>query len=88
VTLSLIDEAVASGARLESACKELGLDVRTVQRWRRDPNGDDQRRGPHSRPGNALTAQEQKDLLETLNAPEFVDLCPNQVVPKLADMGM
>jgi putative transposase len=88
VTLALVDEAIASGSRLESACKELGLDVRTVQRWRRHPDGDDQRRGPHSRPGNALTDKEQKDLLGLLNAPEFADLCPNQVVPKLADMGM
>ncbi len=88
MTLSLVDEAVASGARLESACKELDLDVRTMQRWRRHPDGEDQRRGPHSRPGNALTDKEQKELLELLNAPEFIDLCPNQVVPKLADMGI
>lgn len=30
-----IAEAQKSGARLERACAELGLDARTVQRWRR-----------------------------------------------------
>jgi hypothetical protein len=29
----LIDEAVATGARREQACEELGVSVRKVQRW-------------------------------------------------------
>ena len=36
MTLRLIDEAVAVGARLERACELLGLTIRTVQRRRRD----------------------------------------------------
>ncbi len=31
--MELIDEAVAAGARRERACEELGVSVRTVQRW-------------------------------------------------------
>ncbi|MGI6782311.1 MAG: helix-turn-helix domain-containing protein [Acholeplasmataceae bacterium] len=31
--VKLIDEARASGARLEPACRELGISVRTYQRW-------------------------------------------------------
>jgi putative transposase len=88
VTIALVDEAVRAGARLESACKEAGIDARTVQRWRRDPDGEDGRRGPRTRPGNALTAKEEQDIVELLTSPEFVDLSPNQVVPKLADMKM
>jgi putative transposase len=32
--IALLDEAMAAGARQASACAELGLDRRTVQRWR------------------------------------------------------
>lgn len=86
--LALIDETVSTGARLESACNELGIDARTIQRWRKDPNGEDQRRGPTSKPGNALTETEESEVLEILNAPEFSELSPHQVVAKLADMSM
>lgn len=86
MTLALIDEATKAGARLESACKEAGLDVRTVQRWRRVPGGEDRRRGPVTAPSNALSAAEEQDLVELLTAPEFADLSPGQIVPKLADM--
>ena len=34
--LALLEEAVASGARLARACDVVGITVRTVQRWRRD----------------------------------------------------
>jgi putative transposase len=32
--IALVEEAMAAGARQASACAELGLDPRTVQRWR------------------------------------------------------
>jgi transposase len=86
VTINLVDEAVKAGARLESACEEAGIDVRTIQRWKRRPDGEDRRRGPTTRPANALSSTEEQELVELLNSPEFVDLSPNQVVPKLADM--
>jgi putative transposase len=86
--LALIDEAVASGARLESSCKELGLDARTIQRWRQYPGSDDRRRGPISKPANALTAKEERQVLEILNSPEYSALSPHQVVAKLADMDI
>lgn len=86
--VALVDEAVAAGARLESACRELGIDVRTIQRWRLDPDGDDNRHGPKTRPPNALTAAEEKDILSLLNSPEFSELSPHQVVAKLADMNI
>ena len=43
--LSLVDEAVGAGARLRSACHELGLSVRTIQRWREPDGGEDRRHG-------------------------------------------
>ena len=86
MTTALVREAVAAGARLESACKEAGLHVRTVQRWNADPGGEDRRRGPTTRPGNALTAAEEDDIVSLLNSEEFIGLSPHQVVAKLADM--
>jgi transposase InsO family protein len=85
VITALVGEAVSAGARLESACKELGIDARTVQRWAADADGDDERRGPKAKPGNALTPAEEEDILALLNSAEFVDLTPHQVVAKLAD---
>lgn len=88
MTLAAIDEAVAAGARLEAACDVAGLDARTVQRWRARPDGDDQRRGPRSRPANQLTAEEEAEILALVTSPEFRALSPHQLVAKLADMGI
>lgn len=84
--LELIDEAVHAGARRARACAVAGLDTRTVERWRKRVNGDDLRRGPKTRPANALTAEEEATVIELATAPEFVGLSPHQLVPKLADM--
>jgi len=86
--LELIAEAVAAGARRERACAVAGLDTRTVERWRKRPDSDDLRRGPKTRPANALTAEEETKIVELATAPEFVDLSPHQLVPKLADMSI
>jgi putative transposase len=85
--LGLLDEAVAAGARQGRACEILGLDPRTVQRWRTRGIGDDGRAGPLQEPGNALTHEERARALEVVNSPEFRDMSPKQIVPKLADRG-
>ncbi len=84
--LELIDEAVARGARQAKACEVLGLDRRTVQRWKRGP-ADDQRRGPKQSPANKLSEAERRRVLKTANSPEHRDLPPSQIVPRLADQG-
>ncbi len=83
--LSLVDEAVHSGARLRSACHELGLSVRTIQRWREPSGGEDGRHGPQTVPANKLSVEERQEILETVNSPKFRDLSPHQIVPRLAD---
>lgn len=85
--MTLIDEAQASGARLRPACRVVGLDVRTVQRWRHAKGADDMRMGPQSKPANALTPAERSEVLRVVNSPEYRDLPPKQIVPKLADTG-
>ena len=87
MTLANIDEAVAAGASQAAACALVGLDERTVQRWRTRPDLEDQRRGPTRRPGNALTATEEAELVALLTSKEFGGLSPHQLVAKLADQG-
>jgi len=85
--LGLIDDAVRAGARQQKACEILGLSVRAVQRWRRQGGGEDRRRGPHSTPPNALSAEERQRVVEIANDPEHQDRSPKQIVPSLADQG-
>jgi len=86
MSLDLIDEAVARGARQAKACEVLGLDRRTVQRWKSGPI-DDQRRGPRRSPANKLSDVERRRVLDVVNGPEHRDLPPSQIVPRLADQG-
>jgi transposase InsO family protein len=87
VILTLIDETVQSGARLERVCEQLGLDPRTIQRWRAADVGDDQRAGPRHSPGNALSPSERRRVLAIANSKRFRDKSPKQIVPALADEG-
>lgn len=86
--LGLIDEAVAGGARQSRACDVIGLDPRTLQRWRANDIGDDGRAGPKHPPRSKLSAKEHARVLEVANAPEHRDLSPKQIVPMLADEGI
>jgi len=86
--VELITEAQASGARLQPACKIVGLSMRTVERWRRWPVRDDQRRGPTRRPGNALTSTEQSQILAVMTSLRYANVPPKQLVPQLADEGL
>lgn len=86
--LGLVQTAVESGARQHLACEILGVDARTVQRWKRQGIGVDRRAGPKHEPANKLSAKERAELLEAANAPEHRDLGPRQIVPRLADRGV
>ncbi|MCG5549048.1 IS3 family transposase [Halorhodospira halochloris] len=88
--VKLIDEARANGARLEPACRELGITPRTYQRWKRVDEGSgvkaDQRPlTPRPTPPNALTTEEKAAILEACHRPEHADLPPAQIVARLAD---
>lgn len=86
--VTLVDEAVADGARIEKAAALLGLTARTIARWKGSDLGDDRRRGPVSPPGNKLAPEERERVLETSNLPEYRNLSPRQIVPLLADEGI
>lgn len=78
---------MAAGARRAPACRIVGLDPRTEQRWRAQGGGDDRRVGPTSTPANKLTEAERADVLSVADSAEFQDLSPKQIVPQLADRG-
>ena len=85
--LGWLDEAQEAGVRLKRASGVLGLDVRTVQRWRCQGGGDDRRYGPKTTPANKLSPAERQRVLETANSPKYRDQSPQQIVPDLADDG-
>jgi transposase InsO family protein len=86
--LTAVAEAQAAGARLEKACELLGLSVRTVERWRRNPDANDARQGPRRQAHNALSALEQARVVALMTSPENAGISPKQLVPKLADQGI
>ena len=80
-----------SGCRLEKACEELGLSLRTFQRWVR--NGDEvladgRTTNERTAPRNKLSEAERQQILEVANSAEFASLPPSQIVPSLADRGV
>ena len=83
----LTDEAVLSGSRLEASVKIFGLSERTIRRWRKEGLRGDLRHGPHSTPAHQLSPEEREEVLRIANSPEYRNLSPKQVVPRLADQG-
>lgn len=65
----------------------MGLDVRTLQRWRAKDIGDDMRMGPKSEPGNKLTSEERAKVVAIASSAEYCEKSPKQIVPDLADKG-
>ena len=83
--MELIREAEEAGARRSAATQALGLDLRRLQCWERNPDVGDQRQGPRFR--HALTEEEKKMIVEVCNSARFRDDSPWQIVAKLADSG-
>ncbi|MCJ8286912.1 helix-turn-helix domain-containing protein [Halomonas sp.] len=82
--VQLIDEARAEGARLQTACTELGICTNTYRRWRR--GGQDRRpQAVRPVPRHALSPEERQQVLEICHRPEFASLPPGQIVPRLLD---
>jgi transposase InsO family protein len=87
--VGLIRAVCQGGARLKRACAELGIDVRTYQRWRGDAEVKaDARPGAlRPEPVNKLSAEERAQVLALCHAPAYASLPPGQIVPRLADQG-
>jgi putative transposase len=81
-----VNHAVASGARKAIACAEIGLSLRSLQRWTLPPvvQADVRTTTLRPQPPNALSEQARCAIC---NSPEFASLPPSQIVPRLADQG-
>lgn len=84
-----VTEAVASGARREPACDELGITLRTLQRWTREDTmkADGRTTTLRPKPVNALSDAERQAILALCNRVAYAHLPPSQIVPRLADEG-
>lgn len=89
IAVELMDEARKNGARLKPACKVLNITDRAYQRWTKEGKVKVDQRPIVKRPvpKNKITKEERKEIIETVNKPEYTDLAPSQIVPKLATEG-
>ena len=89
-TIELIQEAVSQGARLPQACEVACISLRTYRRWLRGGVVAEDRRPSAERqaPPNKLTQAERQRVIETCNAPQYMNKPPSQIVPDLLDQGV
>jgi transposase InsO family protein len=85
--IEMVREARASGARRQASCAVLEVSLRTVERWEKQPDKGDQRRGPGSECGHALSEEEKQAIVKVSSCAEYRDLSPWQIVARLADTG-
>lgn len=87
--VELIDEARVNGARLIPSCEVLEISSRTYQRWNQaiELKVDQRPIVKRPTPKNKLTEEERQTIITTVNTPDYADLPPSQIVPKLADKG-
>jgi putative transposase len=85
--IELVKQAQASGAGRAACCQVLDVSLRTVERWEKEPNQGDQRRGPDTVCGHALSAAEKQAIVAVSNSSAYRDLSPWQIVARLADQG-
>ena len=86
--ITLVNEACDSGARQSKACKCIGISAKTFQRWCQPDNARDGRLDAKHEPCNKLTELERQRIIKVANEPEYADLPPSKIVPKLADKGI
>ncbi len=86
--IELVKAAQASGAGRAASCAVLAVSLRTVERWEKEPEKGDQRRGPVSDCGHALSAEEKQAIVAVSNSRDHRDLSPWQIVARLADRGV
>jgi putative transposase len=86
-----IAHARTEGARLASACALVGIDARTLQRWKASDGlrqGDRRPDADRPIPSHALTEAERARIIEVANESRFADTPPARIVPALADEGI
>jgi len=85
--MDLVQQAKASGAGRAASCQVLEVSLRTLERWEKEPEKGDQRRGPDTVAAHALSEEEKRAIVEVCNSSAYRDLSPWQMVAQLADSG-
>ncbi len=85
-----IQDANQTGARVNPACREVGISLRTYRRWYKagQVSADLRPDAVRQSPKNKLSASEQAAIIAVCNLPRFASLPPTQIVPTLLDEGM
>jgi hypothetical protein len=89
VIAQAVEQAHKAGARLKPACELLGIDLRTLQRWKATDGlvrGDRRPEAVREGPAHALSEAERARLLQVANEPRFADVPPARIAPMLAPM--
>lgn len=89
--VELVGEAKEAGALREKACNELGISLRSYQRWTKEKGEvktDGRPQAERSEPTNKLTLEEREKILAICNQEVYRSLPPSQIVPALADNGI
>ena len=84
-----LKEAITAGARRAPACLEVGISLRTLQRWSLPPKllADGRTTTLRRSPRNALSDLERRSIVALCNSKAYAHLPPSQIVPQLADEG-
>jgi len=85
--IELVKQAQASGAGRAASCQVLDVSLRTLERWEKQPDQGDRRRGPDTVCSHALSAAEKQAIVAACNSSVYRDLSPWQIVARLADQG-
>lgn len=88
--IELVNEAIASGARLSKSCEVLEVHPKTYRRWMKAGAVlvDGRPNAQRPTPSNKLTDEERELIVATSNEDQYKALPPSQIVPKLADEGV
>lgn len=85
-----IEQAQRDGVVLAAACAELGMSVRTLERWKQSGavRADGRPGAARPEPAHKLSEEERRRMLAICHEARFADLPPAQIVPQLADEGV
>jgi transposase InsO family protein len=85
--VQLIADACKDGVTLTAACDVVGISIRTHQRWTQggDVKADQRPFAERPVPANALTPEEEADILAQCHREDFAHLPPDQIVVRLMD---
>lgn len=88
--MALIQEAQANGSRLDAACCEAGLSLRSYRRWFQcgEVLADKRPEADKPEPAHTLSYDERQTILAVCNEAQHASLPPTQIVPSLLDKGV